>query len=99
MEQSAWMGHYNGGTHTAYSELGVPGARGSLYVQNACRWGGQLLRSSSGLVNTARQSTNPSMSEMGHKRTSAAFIELVRFVPEADMMNGPDPAALDGLLL
>ena len=22
---------------------------------------------------------------------------FVRFVPEADMMNGPDPAALDGL--
>jgi hypothetical protein len=26
-------------------------------------------------------------------------VEHVRYVPEADMMNGPDPAALDGLLL
>jgi hypothetical protein len=33
------------------------------------------------------------------KADICAATEKVRYVPEADMMNGPDPAALDGLLL
>jgi hypothetical protein len=54
------------------------------------------------------------MSALGHDQTSRHIRVMsvillkadihqrglhVRLVPEADMMNGPDPAALDGLLL
>jgi hypothetical protein len=39
------------------------------------------------------------MSALPPKADIRQRIEHVCFVPEADMMNGPDPAALDGLLL
>jgi hypothetical protein len=54
------MGHYNGGTHTAYSELSVPGVRGSLCLQNACRSAAcaLLLADQNGIVWNMPQGTN-----------------------------------------